>query len=1048
MDAVSGGKQWWIQKWFFPAKRAGRIVSFLWVAITLSASHAATIYVDSHQTNQPPDGLSWETAFPTIRVSLELATTGDEVWVAEGRYPAFANTPSSFTDTTPLRIPTGVAVYGGFAGTEINRLKRNPTAHPSIIAGWLGASFEQFASPHTSFVTFMPDANNQTRLDGFRLEFNAANYGSAIYVPGGSPIIANNTIVSNRVDGPLGGSAIFVDRTAILQPMDPLQMFNQVAGRLFAIDGQVGSDGRPITFTNIMVWPTNDYRAAVHRVLQVAANMVDATTNLGDAYPYFPHVFRPYLRREVTSGRTNIYVAGIQWQDRFQEQNGTPVDPADLVKKSAFWDLSEPAVIDQIPETPNANEQQPLAIGLPLVIGAKKGFHNFNELAVETSIYLARYIQLRRPTIQSLPNQTNEFYVLGITNSFGVEAWNSYKVAYPRPLKIAVEVDFDMTLSGTNAFGADTNGVQQWPPYIATGGWPISTNFTAELSVESNAWQGQKFQIPLLTNHVFLSNSFWFPSRYPHFEPATTNVFSVTNDIPNQFPIPDWNLAITNRIRYAVLDGDHLVDFVNSAGLTWRTNLVQAMAGADEAGRDSQGSQFWDLSRRDKSENIAIPSVGMDKQMLVSLGYWTVSDSIWRNYGIIQYSTRDKDLAVDAFRRFATGQPPVNYPSRISPIDPTGLIAMAPFVPARKLVLRRAHEVDDPLVHFTSEDLAIPPYSADLLPQPSGWASIPSDQLRTIGRQNIRYVPWARGDSSMAIDETYREPLIYLSDDWEFSSGSILNNDWFDHIHRGTPWQTIYYGGGHAMIAPYLSDYSDSLTLPQNDWAWIEAFRKDWLGLPVVVLPTPHPVIVNNTIAANSAGNEVTGTAIHLEPGTSSEFVNNIVAFNGAGIEQAPIGSPDLVANDVYANVNGNYLGLSSGIRDQSVDPEFHNIAAGDFTLATTSPLIDTANPLPWFAGWLDANELSRFQNDHLDFGAAELSVDVPPELRLHGISGESFLQLDLNGFPRHRFRLEQSEDLSNWTDLGEAVTANGRAIIQLEPLAPRLFLRAKAADY
>lgn len=1048
MDAVSGGKQRWIQKWFLPVKQAGRIIGFLCVAGALSASRAATIYVDSHQTNQAPDGLSWETAFPTIRSGLDQAAAGDEVWVATGRYQLFGPTIWSSTVNTPLKIPTGVAVYGGFAGTETNRLNRNPTAHPSIIARWAEDSHELWSSAHTSLVTFEPDANRQTRLDGFRLEFNAANYGSAIYIPGGSPIIANNTIVSNRVDGPLGGSAIFADRTAMLQPIDQLQMFNQVAGRMFAIDGQFGSDGRPITCTNIMVWPTNDYRAAVHRVLQVAANMVDATTNQGDAYPYFPHVFRPYLRREVANGRTNIYVAGFQWQDRIQEQTGAPVDPAELVKKSAFWDLSDPAVIDQIPEAPDPNRMQPLAIGLPLVIGAKKGFPNFNELAVETSIYLARFVQLRRPTIHSLPNQTNEFYVLGITNSFGVEAWNSYQTTYPRPLKIAVEVDFDMTLFGTNAFGTYTNNVQQWPPYIAASGWPITTNFAAALSVESNTWQGQRFQIPLLTNHIFLSNSTWLPTQYPRFVPAVTNVLRSASPTPNQFFIPDWNLTITNRIRYAVIDGDHIIDFVNIDGLSWQTNLIDAITISNLPGRVSGGSQFWDFSRRDGSENIAIPTVGMNNQMLVSLGYSTVSDLIWRNYGAIQYSTQERVLAIDNFRRFVSALPLINFPGRNNPIDPSGLLGNAPFVPARRMLLRRSYAVNDPLVHFTEGDLPIPRGSADPTIQPGGWAAIPLNSLTTIGQINKRYTPWGRNENSISTGEAYRDPLVGSSDDWMFSSGLVLNNDWFDHIHRGTPWQTIYYGGGHAMIDPYVGDYTDPLMLPQNDWAWVEAFRKDRLGLPVVELPGPQPIIVNNTIAANSAGNEVTGSAVHLEPGTSSELVNNIVVFNAAGIEQAPIGSPDLMANDVYSNENGDYLGRSPGIRDLSLEPEFHRPSAGDFTLATTSPLIDTASPLPWFTGWLDADESSRFQNDHFDFGAAELSVDVPPELRASKSSGSTTIQLDLFGFPGRRFQLEQSSDLLNWSTVEEAVTASGQATIQLEPLSPQLYLRARAIEY
>jgi hypothetical protein len=525
------------------------------VAVGSGIGRAATIRIDAGQTNQPPDGLTWVTAFPNLAAGLAAAGPGDEVWVAAGHYEPFSSylSPSSGL-LASIEIPAGVAVYGGFAGTESSRHQRNPTANPTIIAG-LGEGWRADEySPRLPLVAFAPDADSQTRLDGFRLEFNFANYGSAIHVRGGSPVIANNTIVSNRVDGPLGGSALFVESSATLQPIGALEMFNQVAGRLFTTNGRMGSDGRLITHTNILVWPTNDYDAAVHRVLQVAANVVDATTNRGDAYPHFPTVFRPYLRREVVAGQTTIYVAGHQLQE--------DVEPAvtsaeEFVRRSNYWDLSEPGVIDQIPEHPDPCVTQPLTLGLPLVPGAKNGLPNFNEFAVETSIYLERRLQLRRSTVNSLPYQTNEFYVVGVSNVFAVEAWNSYQAAYPRPLTLAVEVDFDMAMLSTNTASGT---LQTWPPVVGPGSLPVTTNFTASFTIPASNWIGRQFQVPLLTNHLFLSNSVGQPTQFPRFTPAPTNSFTLVPLTPNQFFIPDWFLTITNRMRFVLLDGGRIVD--------------------------------------------------------------------------------------------------------------------------------------------------------------------------------------------------------------------------------------------------------------------------------------------------------------------------------------------------------------------------------------------------------------------------------------------------------------------------------------------------------
>ncbi len=1010
----------------------------LLLAVGLEQSWGATVHVDAGQTNQPPDGVRWATAYPDLATGLAAASGGDEIWVAEGHYEPFGPYWSpSLSGSVTFEIPTGVAVYGGFAGTENDRRERNPTTHPTVIAG-LGEGWNAgMYSPRLPLVSFAPDADNHTRLDGFRLEFNLANYGSAIHIQGGSPIIANNTIVSNRVDGPLGGSAIFVERSAQLQPMDSLAMFNRVAGRLFSTDNRIGSDGKLIAHTNILVWPTNDYDAAVHRVLQVAANVVDATTNRGEAYPHFPSVFRPYLRREIVAGRTHVYVAGYQLQEAVE-----PVitSAEEFVRKSNYWDLRDPALIDMIPEQPDPLMAQPLALGLPLVLGAKKGLPNFNELAVETSIYIERRLQLRRLTTSSLPNQTNEFYVVGVSNFFAVEAWNSYRAAYPRPLTLAVEVDFDMAMLSTNS---PPGVVQSWPPIVGPGSRPVATSFAASLIIPGSNWVGRQFHVPLLTNHLFLSNSVWQPTQYPRFRPDTTNLFGITPSTPNQFFIPDWILAITNRLRYVVLDEGRVLDYANLGPMIWSTNLIDAMTISSGAGQGSFGDQIWDMRRLNDTNELSDLTIGVWNQLLVSLGFTTISETIWRNYGARTYSPQDRALAIDAFRRFVQGLPASGFPGRNPPISQDGLVAEAPFIPASRLEIRRAFEVGDPLVHMTVADVSPPPGANDPLVLPGGIGAVPFQRLTGIGKLNKRYSPWQSSEDDRTLNEAYRDPLVLSPDSWQFANGLTLNHGWFDRTHRGTPWQTIYYGGGQAAIHPVWSDYTHPLMLPQNDTPWIAEFRKDWLGLPVIESSAPAPILVNNTIANNSAGNQVSGSAIHLEPNTAAQMVNNIVTFNSAGIEQLPEGMPFVLANCVFGNTNGDYLGLDPGLRDLQLDPVFRRPAGGDFNLSTTSPLIDAAHPLPGLAGWVDRAETDRLQNGHFDLGAAELQVDAPAELRLLAEADQAPFQLELFGFPGRHFRVEQSSDFENWAPLADGVAVNGIARFELEPIAPRQFLRA-----
>jgi hypothetical protein len=76
------------------------------------------------------DGLSWATAFQHPQDAMDVVPPGSEVWVAEGTY-----TRRDVADTVVLSMPDGVAVYGGFAGTESVLGDRDWDLHPTILDG-------------------------------------------------------------------------------------------------------------------------------------------------------------------------------------------------------------------------------------------------------------------------------------------------------------------------------------------------------------------------------------------------------------------------------------------------------------------------------------------------------------------------------------------------------------------------------------------------------------------------------------------------------------------------------------------------------------------------------------------------------------------------------------------------------------------------------------------------------------------------------------------------------------------------------------------------
>lgn len=119
-----------------------------------------------------------------------------------------------------------------------------------------------------------------------------------------------------------------------------------------------------------------------------------------------------------------------------------------------------------------------------------------------------------------------------------------------------------------------------------------------------------------------------------------------------------------------------------------------------------------------------------------------------------------------------------------------------------------------------------------------------------------------------------------------------------------------------------------------------------------------------------------------------------------------------------------------------------------DYTLATTSPLVDAAHPLPLLGGWLTSGEVSRWQNERLDIGAAELPVNGPPELSVLPLAEGSSLRLKIGGFPGRRYRVEHSDDFATWTPFDDLVTYNGSAVTSWEPADERRFFRAVSVGY
>ena len=907
--------------------------------VTICSASAAVVYVRADASGQGLDGLSWATAFNSLPEALRRATADDELWVAAWTYRG------------PIQVPTGVALYGGFNGTETARTQRDWSRNKSVIdwSEWGIADAEFYNERFGPAVSL----GNGSRLDGFTIANGWHSHGAGIYVGEPSAIIANNVVISNRATGLLS-SSVMVDRSGQLNVGD--DFFLKTANDLLRLQF-------PFGITNI---PVAQYTPAVHRLLQVAANVHDAAHS-----NTFPSVFRP----QFTSTPEGPIISGYYEDNSY----GTLIP----------WLSTNQHVI-------------------PMIIGAREGFPNFNEFVLETVVSTARRLEMRRQTTNSSPHQTNEMYIIGIENRLALEAWNSYTNAYSNRLDVAI--GNNLTLSITN-----------------TDGLLLRTNYLVSVGTNYDRWTGFanpsfafhpsntfSFKVPLFTNNVTVSNGI-----YRFGPPDVIEPFGNTNGYVANFGfhIPEWTLSVSNQLMFVIHSDGRIVDFVylqstNSLGLT--TNFFSAGPGALAASEGPVGI-CWRTNRNGTS--LYTPTEGVQQQIDISLGQvGGVEPRHWAEFA----NVTDPQIAISNFMSFVYPQYPMSSKN-------TNLIQQVPFTPARKIVISAKWEANDPLLH------ALPEHLKDLtnnfsVTRVTPFSNLPSTN-NSLFSVNWRYRPWGgrpgQAPTADAYDRRIKDAGLGNPNAFDFPNGSKVNVDWVDRIHRGTPWQTLYFDCDVAPMNVWMRQSLDPSMHPTNDWAIIEYLRGQ-LSYPGAPTPTR---IANNTIVGNEGGLWITANA-------SASVMNNAVVDNTSGVFDEGTGG-EFSRNCVFGNLTDNNSGDVNG------PPQFVNPAVGDFSLLATSPLIDAGNDVA--LGWIERPVLGA----EVDIGALEFGPDGVPVFRFQRTSGSEY-ELALHGFPGESYIVETSTNLVNWTAITTNVATMGTAILQdaASNDHSHRFYRAKVANH
>lgn len=748
--------------------------------------------------------------------------------------------------------------------------------------------------------------------------------------------------------------ALSASASPLLNPASPTDFFTNVATRL--LWAELGQD-----LNRIQVYPTNQYTPEVHRLLQVAANLYDCTTNRSDfGRPYFPSVFRPIF----TNDSGTFYICG------YQEETGVGLVAAPI------RDLIDPAQRAIM-------EPMDMALGIPVVIGVRKGFPNFNEFAMQTAMSFQRRLEFRRNVATGRVVETNQMLIVGITNTYGLEAWNSYSNAYPRPVRVHTQarIRFELTNEVKTLLSKDFTTWDDRPLAANTWSGFINPNLAGySFCVPIDARTNIQELLPLST---YLQSSQVFTQLSGTFERRAG------------FESPNWGCTIQADVSFSIIDvtAGRIIDYVNVTRTDGYGDLVRILRSGEYSRPDryyanaSPGS-LWSTNR--SSDSLMTPTFGVLNQVMVGMGAITVSEAQWRNFVRSAPSTVPREALQRDFR------------DQILQTDTrAALIFYAPFDPIRILYFNMSLQAKDPLVHYTLADNVRP-----LISQIELDVSLlsPSDSIRKL---NVRYEPWSwqtstGNNSPTRFNPSLKDPLIARSDDWDFPEAQPLSPEWLGRVHRGTPWMTINL----------KATLTDPLQWQEwmSGWNWLEVSRSDPSSDKLLV-DLLAPLLNTNPPSAlarlNQPGSEAWKTVLQGLPVltnvlTDEQFIED--PLRSADFERLTINSNSTpaamivtVLDELRANQPNHHLTRLSDLLDEPAisinSPWLH---------ATSTQRVQGISDAAY--EMIPSGLLSRLWPDSVGT-ASHANPGEPPSFEFSGVGGFAY-------------RIECSTNLTDWAPI------------------------------
>jgi hypothetical protein len=581
--------------------------------------------------------------------------------------------------------------------------------------------------------------------------------------------------------------------------------------------------------TNIPVYvnSTFAYTPAINRVLQLAANIYDASTWTNDplnGISNYPSVFRPvfWTTNEFNAalGRSsvNTYIKGYQYIPVATNGVGDSIFAAPIEVTALRLGISVSNVW-----------------GVPWIIGAKKGFPNLDKVEMENNFFIERLLQFNRqndnPYPQSTPfstisngrkYSTNQMYIMGVSNYFGIAEANNYAENYNNGVAIVARDTVSMGLTWTNDpiiggggssvvntyYGSETN--VQMPFQAGASVMLLGRNlFNYSLTAGSYTLNSMNtfVSLPFVLNDAnvyWTTNSsfvFYYGPGSKTFTGNNGGTFNAPDFIPTFLdpsnfldigtpPLPQMTMFMTNRLQAFMVDSKgKILDYVQLGGMDGNVNVNQNIADPDSSGLwSTNGFQGGDYMPYGVWDQYSVSAIGGN----VPAGD---QDGKWANTPVPGTANTGQAAQQAFFSAFFSPNNEAPYIGISSGyVTNEQLSIQAPYTPIRVSTQKFIYEANDPLVHYISSDLNDPSASTNTL-------TTDNPVLSKLTSANDRYAPWGTNGPSWPgsvyydsnpYNLAYKDPLVASPDNWDFPTNKFPSVGWLGRVHRGTPWQSVY----------------------------------------------------------------------------------------------------------------------------------------------------------------------------------------------------------------------------------------------------------------